>query len=272
MRYAIGIEYDGTGFLGWQRLSHGDTVQARIESALSYVADAPITVTCAGRTDAGVHALCQVAHFDSDAQRDARAWQLGAMSRLPHSISLRWVQPVADQFHARYAAVARRYQYRILNRSFRPAIGARYVAWERRPLDAALMHAAAQALVGEHDYTSFRTAACQARSAVREIHAIAVERSGEIINVTVVANAFLHHMVRNIVGSLLLVGRGEKPPTWIAELLKLRDRDRAGATAPAHGLTFLGPLYPRAEGLPAEVGSDLPPRAGRGAAAGDEDE
>jgi tRNA pseudouridine38-40 synthase len=272
MRYAIGIEYDGTDFLGWQRLSHGDTLQARIEAALSCVADAPVTVTCAGRTDAGVHARCQVAHFDSDAQRDSRAWQLGATSRLPHAISLRWAQPVADDFHARYGAVARRYRYRILNRSFRPAIDARHVTWERRPLDAGLMHIAAQALVGEHDYTSFRTAACQARSPVREIHAISVERVGEVIDVNLVANAFLHHMVRNIVGSLLPVGRGERSSGWIAELLALRDRDRAGATAPAQGLTFLGPLYPRDDGLPDEVSTDLPRRTRRRTTEGGEDD
>ncbi|MDR3388419.1 MAG: tRNA pseudouridine(38-40) synthase TruA [Rudaea sp.] len=253
MRIALGIEYDGTDFLGWQRLSHGNAVQAAVEKALSYVADAPIDVVCAGRTDSGVHARCQVVHFDTQAQRSARGWALGANSHLPGSIAVRWAQPVAADFHARFGARARRYRYLILNRPVRPALQARYVAWERRPLDATLMHRAAQALVGEHDFSAFRTIACQARSPRRSLHEIRIARDDDKISIQIQANAFLHHMVRNIVGSLLPVGRGDAPTAWIEQLLAGRDRSVAGPTAPAQGLTFLGPLYPPDCGLPAEV-------------------
>ena len=253
MRIAIGIEYDGRDFLGWQRLSHGPSVQAAIEAALSRVAAHAVEVSCAGRTDAGVHARCQVAHFDADAARSPRAWTLGANSLLPASIAVLWAQPVAADFHARHGARARRYRYRILTRAVRPALEAGRVTWERRPLDAAAMHAAAQALVGRHDFTAFRAISCQAPSAVREVHAVTVARLGTYVDIEIAANAFLHHMVRNIVGSLLPVGRGEQPPGWIAELLAGRNRDVAGPTAPPAGLTFLGPLYPSEWGLPAEV-------------------
>jgi tRNA pseudouridine38-40 synthase len=256
MRIAAGIEYDGSDFLGWQRLSHGASVQAAVESALSFVADHPVEVTCAGRTDTAVHARCQVIHFDSDSARTPRAWQLGANSRLPHSVCLRWVQPVADDFHARYLATARRYRYTILNRAVRPALGRQMLTWERVPLDAPRMHAAAQALVGEHDFSAFRTVACQARSPNRRVDRVAVTREGEQVVVEIQANAFLHHMVRNIVGSLLPVGRGEQPPGWIAQLLAGRDRALAGPTAPPNGLVFVGPLYPPRFGLPAEVSAE----------------
>ena len=253
MRYALGIEYDGTGFLGWQRLPHGATVQAAVEKALSFVADHPVDVVCAGRTDSGVHAQCQVVHFDSDARRDERAWVLGGNGRVPDAIALRWARPVADDFSARYDARARRYRYRILDRPVRPAMLRLLVTWERRSLDAAAMHAAAQALVGEHDFSAFRTVQCQARHAVRSMHAVEVRRVGEEVHVEVEANAFLHHMVRNIVGSLLPVGRGERPVEWVGELLAGRARKVAGPTAPPQGLCFLGPRYPARHGLPAEV-------------------
>ncbi len=253
MRIAIGIEYDGRDFLGWQRLSHGPSVQAAIEAALSRVAAHAVAVSCAGRTDAGVHARCQVAHFDSAAVRTPRAWMLGANSLLPASVAVLWAQPVAADFHARHGARARRYRYRILTRAVRPALEAGRVTWERRPLDAAAMHAAAQALVGRHDFSAFRAISCQAPGAVREVHAVTVARLGTYVDIEIAANAFLHHMVRNIVGSLLPVGRGEQPPGWIAELLAGRNRDVAGPTAPPAGLTFLGPLYPAEWGLPAEV-------------------
>src|SRR5450432_624780 len=253
MRIALGIEYDGTDFLGWQRLRHGNAVQAVVEKALSFVADAPIEVVCAGRTDSGVHARCQLVHFDTAAQRRERGWAHGTNSHLPTSIAVRWAKPVADDFHARFGARARRYRYLILNRAVRPALQARYVAWERRPLDAAAMHLAAQALAGEHDFSAFRTVACQARTPVRRVHEITIQRDGETISIEIQANAFLHHMVRNMVGSLLPVGRGDEPPAWIAQLLAGRDRSIAGPTAPAQGLTFLGPLYPPDCGLPAEV-------------------
>jgi tRNA pseudouridine38-40 synthase len=253
MRLALGIEYDGTGFSGWQRLSHGRSVQAEVEAALSFVAAHPVQVTCAGRTDAGVHARCQVVHFDSDALRDARAWTLGANSRLPRDAAVLWAQPVAADFHARFGARARRYRYTLLNRPVRAALAARFVTWERVPLDEAAMQVAAQALVGEHDFSAFRTVHCQARSPMRNVIAVEVARCGDEVTIEIEANAFLHHMVRNIVGSLLPVGRGERPPEWPGELLRGRDRGLAGPTAPASGLTFLAPRYPAGWGLPPEV-------------------
>ncbi len=253
MRIALGIEYDGTGFLGWQRLAHGPSVQAAVEKALSFVADHPVEVTCAGRTDAGVHARCQVVHFDSDARRDARAWVLGATTRLPHAVAVLWAREVPDDFHARFSARSRRYRYVILNRAVRPALEARHAAWERRPLDAEAMHRAAQALTGEHDFSAFRAASCQSPHARRTVTDIRVWREGQHVLMEIEANAFLHHMVRNIAGSLLEVGRGERTGAWLAGLLATGDRAAAGVTAPAQGLTFLGPRYPAQWGLPPEV-------------------
>jgi tRNA pseudouridine38-40 synthase len=253
MRIALGIEYDGTDFLGWQRLNHGASVQATVERALSFVAAEPIEVTCAGRTDAGVHGRCQVVHFDTDVQRDMRSWVLGTCSNLPTGIAVLWAQPVSDDFHARFSARSRRYRYTILNRAIRPALDARYVAWERLPLDAARMHEAAQALLGEHDFTAFRASSCQAKHPRRHITALQVWREEALVNIEIEANAFLHHMVRNIVGSLLPVGRGEQPVEWVAALLAGRDREVAGPTAAAAGLTFIRPRYERHWGLPAEV-------------------
>ena len=253
MRFALGIEYDGTGFLGWQRLTHGRTVQGAVEAALSSVAAHAVEVTCAGRTDAGVHARCQVVHFDSDAVRSERAWTLGANSNLPPDVAVIWAKPVADDFHARFGARARRYRYTILNRPVRAALDARFVAWERVPLEVGAMHRAAQALVGENDFSAFRTAQCQANSPMRNVREISVARAGDTVIVEIEANAFLHHMVRNIVGSLLPVGRGERPVEWLAELLRGRDRKLAGPTAAAAGLAFLAPRYPAQWNLPAEV-------------------
>ncbi len=259
MRYALGIEYDGSGFSGWQRLSQpgafgfDGSLQAMLESALSRVADAPIATVCAGRTDAGVHALCQVAHFDTEAVRDARGWMLGTTSNLPPAMAVRWCVPVPGDFSARFSARARRYRYRILNRRMRPALERQYLGWELRPLDAGAMHAAAQALLGERDFSAFRSAQCQATHARRNLQDISVMRCGDEVTVEVQANAFLHHMVRNIVGSLLMVGRGERAPEWIAELLAGCDRTLAGPTAPSAGLLFLGPRYPRCWGLPEEA-------------------
>jgi len=258
MRYALGVEYDGTRYSGWQRLSeHGKpgppTVQAALEDALAFVANAPVATTCAGRTDAGVHAACQVVHFDSQARRDPRGWTLGTTTRLPPDVCVRWCVAVDHEFHARFSARARRYRYRLLNRSVRPALGREQLSWERRPLDAGAMHRAAQALVGEHDFSAFRTVHCQAPHARRNLQRISVTRDGDIIELEVQANAFLHHMVRNIVGSLVPVGCGERPEQWIAEVLAGRDRTQAGPTAPSQGLVFLGPLYPAECGLPAEV-------------------
>ncbi|HEX7130617.1 MAG TPA: tRNA pseudouridine(38-40) synthase TruA [Rhodanobacteraceae bacterium] len=253
MRIALGIEYDGTGFFGWQRLAHGPNIQAEVEAAVSFVADHPVAVACAGRTDAGVHARCQVVHFDSDSQRDERAWTLGSNTRLPVGISVLWAKPMPDDFHARFSARARRYRYTLLNRAIRPALEARYVSWERRPLDTGTMHEAAQALVGEHDFSAFRAVSCQAAHARRCVLGVSVIRAGEHVHVDIEANAFLHHMVRNIVGSLLEVGTGERPIEWIAEVLAARDRALAGATASPQGLTFIGPRYPAQWELPPEV-------------------
>ncbi|MCL7714131.1 tRNA pseudouridine(38-40) synthase TruA [Stenotrophomonas mori] len=255
MRYALGVEYDGSGFKGWQQLGEqgGATVQATLQDALSSVADAPVSVVCAGRTDAGVHGECQVVHFDSDAGRAPRGWVLGTTTRLPPSVCVRWCVPVADDFHARFSARARRYRYRLLNRQVRPALYRQTLSWERRALDAGAMHRAAQALLGENDFGAFRSVQCQALHARRELQSISVLRQGEVVEVQVQANAFLHHMVRNIVGSLLLVGAGEKPEAWMGELLAQRDRTLAGPTAPPQGLVFVGPLYPAHWQLPAEV-------------------
>jgi tRNA pseudouridine38-40 synthase len=260
-RYALGIEYDGSEFSGWQRLSkpggpglRGEpTVQAAVEDAVSFVAGSRVDVVCAGRTDAGVHASGQVVHFDSPVRRDPRGWTLGVTSRLPPSVCVRWCVPVAPDFHARFSARSRRYSYRILNRAVRPALQRQYLSWERRPLDTDAMHRAAQALVGENDFSAFRTVHCQAAHARRDLQEIAVRRDGDIVEVQVQANAFLHHMVRNIVGSLLMVGRGEQGEAWIGELLAGRDRTVAGPTAPSAGLVFLGPRYPAQWRLPAEV-------------------
>jgi tRNA pseudouridine38-40 synthase len=253
MRVALGIEYDGTDFHGWQRLTHGDTVQGVLEAALSRVADHPIEVTCAGRTDAGVHAIAQVVHFDSLAPRLPFAWMMGGNSNLPDAVAVTWAREVAPDFHARFSARARRYRYRLLNRRVRPALTARYVAWERTPLDALAMHAAAQELLGEHDFGAFRAAQCQAPHARRKLQVFEVSRHGEEIHFEVQANAFLHHMVRNLVGTLLEVGRGQRPVQWPRSILDGRDRTRAGATAAAAGLTFLGPRYPAEWDLPEQV-------------------
>jgi tRNA pseudouridine38-40 synthase len=253
MRIALGIEYDGTDFSGWQRLKTGPSVQASVEQALSRVAAHPVQVSCAGRTDTGVHGRCQVVHFDTDARREMRGWTLGASSNLPSSVAVLWAQPVLESFHARYAARSRRYCYHILNRPVRAALDARYVTWERLPLDAQRMHAAAQALLGLHDFSAFRALSCQAAHPRRTVLAVGVRREGEQLFVDIEANAFLHHMVRNIVGSLLLVGRGERPVKWLGELLTGADRHVAGPTAPASGLTFIGPRYEAHWGLPPEV-------------------
>ena len=258
MRLALGVEYDGTAYSGWQRLAAAgeagpSTVQGVLEAALAFVADAPVAVTCAGRTDAGVHAACQVVHFDTDALRDPRGWTLGTTTRLPPDVCVRWCVPVAGTFNARFAARARRYRYTLLNRPVRPALGRTQLSWERRPLDADAMHRAAQALVGEHDFSAFRTVHCQAAHAMRDLQRIRVARDGDRIVLDVQANAFLHHMVRNIVGTLVPVGAGEQPEDWPARLLAGRDRTLAGPTAPPQGLVFVGPLYPAEWGLPPEV-------------------
>ena len=259
MRYALAVEYDGGEFRGWQRLTPSGTrddqssVQSTLENALSRLANAQVDTICAGRTDAGVHAQCQVVHFDSDAARDPRSWVLGTTANLPPAVCVRWCQPVADDFHARFSARARRYRYRLVNRMVRPALHRQTLSWERRPLDADAMHRAAQALLGENDFNAFRSVQCQSPHGFRNLHSIRVVREGEQVYVDVQANAFLHHMVRNIVGSLLVIGRGDQPESWMAELLAGKDRTVAGPTAPPDGLVFVSPLYPAHWNLPTEV-------------------
>jgi tRNA pseudouridine38-40 synthase len=253
MRLAAGLEYDGSRFLGWQIQAQEPTIQSCVQQALSRVADHPVSVTASGRTDAGVHAIEQVIHFDSDSERTERSWILGMNSHLPEGISGLWVRPVPDEFHARFNAVSRRYQYVILNRQNRPALDAGRVTWCREPLDAEVMNQAAQALAGEHDFTSFRASACQARHPVREVREISVRRNDNFVILDITANAFLYHMVRNIAGTLIAVGKGEQEPGWVGDVLRSRDRDAAGVTASAHGLYFFKTRYPASFALPASL-------------------
>ena len=249
-RIAAGVEYDGRAYSGWQIQPALNTVQDVVQRALSRVADSPVECTCAGRTDAGVHALSQVLHFDSDAVRGERAWRLGANTYLPADVSLVWVREVPGHFHARYSAQARSYRYLIHNRDSRPALAAGRATWERRPLDVPRMHAAAQSLVGEHDFSSFRAIECQAKSPLRRVERLEVTRQGEWVTLDVTANAFLHHMVRNIAGLLLSVGHGESPPERVAAVLGARDRKVNAATAPPDGLYLAAVRYPSEFGLP----------------------
>lgn len=252
MKYAACIEYDGSAYFGWQYQDHAPSVQGDVEAALSKVANHPIKIVCAGRTDTGVHGIGQIIHFESDAKRSIDAWQKGTNSNLAHSAVVRWVQPVDDDFHARFSAGARRYRYVILNRGTRPAILSKRVANYRKPLDAELMNQAAQHLLGEQDFSSLRAAGCQAKHAVRTIHDIQVSRSGDFIYLDVKANAFLYHMVRNIAGTLFVVGEGLQPVEWVPELMAKLDRREAGATAPPGGLYFVHVDYPELFGLPTE--------------------
>lgn len=263
MRYAIGLEYDGSMFLGWQVQRQEPTVQGCVEQALQRVAAHPVRVICCGRTDTGVHALGQVAHFDSDARRAERSWILGLNSHLPAGISVLWIRRVDESFHARFSAFSRTYRYLVQNRWIRPALEGRRMSWCRRPLDAAKMHLAAQALRGEHDFTAFRAGACQARHAVREIQDIAVSRSGDVVALEITANGFLYHMVRNIAGSLVRVGLGEADVGWIGELLAQRDRSKAAPTAAPEGLYFVSARYPEQYGLPVGL-PEGPPAFPRG--------
>ena len=249
-RLAIGIEYDGTRFCGWQRQDHGPSVQAAVEDAFSRVADEPLSVGSAGRTDAGVHATGQVAHFDTDARREIRSWLLGANSNLPPDASVTWVQEMPARFNARYTAFARTYHYLILNRAVRSALHRDRAWWVRADLDLAAMQAAASLLLGEHDFSAFRAAQCQARSPVRDLQRLELYRSGPFIVVECRANAFLHHMVRNIAGSLVHIGRGEAPPDWLRSVLQSRDRRAAGMTAAASGLCLTRVHYPAEFGIP----------------------
>lgn len=244
MRIAAGVEYRGTRFLGWQRQLPGPTVQECVEAALSDVANHPLQVHCAGRTDAGVHAWRQVIHFDTASEREPQAWILGGNVLLPEDVSLTWAKSVDSGFHARYSATGRTYQYLILNRRSRPGTWTGLVAWECRPLDCGRMAAAAADLVGEHDFSSFRAAECQAKSAVRDVRRLEVSRHGDLVLVEIEANAFLQHMVRNIVGVLTAIGMGKRAVEWAGEVLSQRDRTLGGVTAPADGLYLVDVAYP----------------------------
>ena len=268
MRVAAGVEYCGARYSGWQKQNHAPSVQDAVERALAEVANHPVVANCAGRTDAGVHALNQVTHFETEAQRDDHAWVFGANSHLPADISLTWAKPVPPDFHARYSATSRIYRYLILNRPARPGLARRLAAWERRPLDLERMTQATASLLGEHDFTSYRAKSCQAKNPVRKVTRLALSREGDWIAMVIEANAFLHHMVRNIAGVLMAIGMGKHAPGWEAEVLAARDRERGGVTAPAAGLYLAGVNYPAAYAIPAGVERGFPWPGGLSAESG----
>ncbi len=250
MRIALGIEYDGTAYNGWQRQRTGTGVQALLEKALAVVANEALEVTCAGRTDTGVHASNQVVHFDSTAERTSQGWLLGINSNLPDDINATWVKSVDDKFHARFSATARHYRYRILNQLARSALYRHRAWWVHQPLDVKQMQLGAEFLLGEHDFSGFRAAGCQAHSPRRTIGLLDIQREQNWITLDLSANAFLQHMVRNIAGTLVAVGMGEQSPEWILEVLESRDRKQGGIAAPAHGLTLVGVTYPESFEIP----------------------
>lgn len=257
MRIAVGIEYDGSEFNGWQIQKNGVSVQEKVEQALSFVADQPVRVICAGRTDTGVHAVGQVVHFDTDAQRSERSWVFGANANLPKSVTTIWAREVDESFHARFSAQARRYRYVIFNRPVRPTFLAYRVTWDHRPLDVERMAQAAQSLVGEHDFNAYRATECQAKSPVRTVHELKVFRRDDLVIIDIQANAFLHHMVRNIAGVLSAIGAGEQPVSWSRQVLQSRDRARGGVTAPPYGLYLMRVDYGPDFDLPASPHTQL---------------
>jgi tRNA pseudouridine38-40 synthase len=252
-RVAAIVEYDGTEYAGWQSQAHSVSIQDAVQAAIAFVAGHPIVAICAGRTDSGVHATGQVIHFDTNAIRTPRAWVLGTNTKLPPNIALQWAGEVALGFHARHKAIRRIYRYCILNRSARSALQRTRAAWIHRPLDAAAMHAAAQALIGEHDYSAFRSVECQSETTVRRVERIEVRREGDYLWLEIAANAYLHHMVRNIVGTLLAVQHEADPAAAMARVLASGNRRFAGATAPAAGLYLWRVEYPPEYGIPASV-------------------
>jgi tRNA pseudouridine38-40 synthase len=250
-RVAAIVEYDGTDFSGWQSQAHSVSLQDAVQDAVGFVAGHPVVTICAGRTDAGVHATGQVIHFDTVAVRTPRAWVLGVNTKLPPAIALQWAGEVAAGFHARHAAIRRIYRYIILNRSARSALQRTRTAWIHRSLDAGAMHSAAQVLVGEHDFSAFRSIECQSKTPVRKVQRIEVQRTGDTVWVEIEANAYLHHMVRNIVGTLLDVQREPDPKAAMARILAGGERREAGVTAPAAGLYLWRVEYPAVFGIPA---------------------
>jgi len=270
-RIVLGVEYDGSGYCGWQIQVQGRTVQEVLEGAVSTVADHPVRIHCAGRTDAGVHALEQVVHFDTGADRTERAWVLGTNVNLPRDCAVRWARQVPESFHARFSVCARHYRYRILTRTTRSALERDRALWVHQPLDLERMQAAGVALLGEHDFSSFRAAGCQAKSPVRRMHYLDLRRDGEVIDLAIGANGFLQHMVRNIVGVLIAIGRGEASVDWTRELLAVRDRTVGGVTAAPQGLFFVRADYPVEYALPQTAGVTRPEAdvlTGGGAASG----
>jgi tRNA pseudouridine38-40 synthase len=253
MRIAVGLEYDGTDFAGWQSQRSLRTIQGLAEAALSEVANEAVSLVCAGRTDAGVHAREQIAHFDTQALRTSRSWILGANTNLPPDISVAWAREVPAHFHARYSAETRAYRYFIFNRNARSALIVGRATHVYRPVDAERMALAAPFLLGEHDFSAFRSSECQAHSPVRRLYELTVRREGHWILIDAVGNAFLHHMVRNIAGLLIAVGQGDAAPEWAREVLESRDRTKGAPTAPADGLYLWKVRYPGAFGLPSGI-------------------
>jgi len=251
MKFAIGLSYCGAGMEGWQSQPSGNTVQDHLARALSEISGEPITVTGAGRTDAGVHASAQVAHFETSVERPESAWVRGANSLLPEEIAVQWATPVPGDFHARYSAVSRSYRYVLYNHPVRPALLAGRTGWFHLPLDLEKMRKAVDRLIGEHDFSSFRSAECQAKSPVRVVQSAGIRASGAYFLFDFTANAFLHHMIRNIVGCLVYVGKGNQPPQWISELIAARDRRLAAPTYSAEGLYLSGVRYDARWSLPA---------------------
>ncbi|MEN8167915.1 MAG: tRNA pseudouridine(38-40) synthase TruA, partial [Pseudomonadota bacterium] len=245
MKIALGVEYDGSEFHGWQYQGDVRSVQECLEAALSRVADHPVTVICAGRTDTGVHATGQVVHFETTAFRPPRSWILGSNANLPGDVSIAWAHEMPEGFHARFSAVGRHYRYQILNRRTRSALWRGRATWIHHSLDEMAMHRAAQQLVGTHDFSSYRALACQAKHPLRTIHSLNVSRQGEMVIIEVHANAFLHHMVRNIAGVLIAIGKGEQGEFWSREILELRHRTKGGVTAPPQGLYLTRVEYPQ---------------------------
>lgn len=242
--YAIGIEFIGTNYRGWQRQQEVISIQEKLETAFSKIANEPIEIIAAGRTDAGVHASNMVAHFTTTAQRAPYNWLRASNSLLPDDIGVRWIVPMPDDFHARFSAIARRYRYITVNQPLRPAILHGQITHEYAPLDIAKMQQAVNALVGTHDFTSFRAAACQSNQPIRHVQFANLIPHGDLLVLDIQADGFLHHMVRNIMGTLFEIGRGEKPVAWLTELLHQKDRTLAAATASADGLYFINALYP----------------------------
>ena len=251
MRIALGLEYDGSAFCGWQTQPSGCGVQDHLQASLRQLASAPVEVTAAGRTDTGVHATAQVVHFDTEAERDEVAWVRGTNTNLVASLRVVWSARVPDDFHARYSARARTYRYFLLNEGVAPAVLNGRVGWYHRPLELERMLAAIECVKGEHDFSAFRDAQCQAKSPIRNMLEARVERRGNLYMFTFRANAFLHHMIRNLVGSLVYVGAGKHEPRWMSELLASGDRRLAAPTFAPDGLYLAGVEYDPAFRLPA---------------------